>query len=127
MCTVTTITRNESITRQLTVQKAKETRDAVAKALYTRLFAWIVSEMNDHMMTWNKESEEGLVIGVLDIFGFETQSTNSFEQLCINVANEQLHFFFNEHIFTWELKELKDEGAQLNNFTFYLIRQENIF
>nr|CAD7429069.1 unnamed protein product [Timema monikensis] len=50
----------------------------------------------------NKNSDEPLAVGLLDIFGFENFPNNSFEQLCINVANEQIQYYFNQHIFTWE-------------------------
>ena len=53
-----------------------------------------------------------VTISVLDIFGFENFENNSFEQLCINTANEQLQQYFNQHIFTWELEELAREGIK---------------
>lgn len=50
----------------------------------------------------SREEDKGLNIGILDIFGFENFKKNSFEQLCINIANEQIQFYFNQHIFAWE-------------------------
>ena len=57
-------------------------------------------------------------IGILDIFGFEHFEHNSFEQMCINLANEQLQFYFNQHIFMMELEEYKTEGINIRDVKF---------
>ena len=57
-------------------------------------------------------------IGILDIAGFENFPTNSFEQLCINTANEQLQYYFNQHIFQWELDEYKKEGVKAKDVKY---------
>ena len=57
-------------------------------------------------------------VGVLDIFGFEFFETNSFEQVCINLANEKLQFNFNEHIFVLELQTYEEEGIDVRRVTF---------
>ena len=96
------ITHGETIERRNTIVQAMDTRDAIAKALYGRLFSWIVNKINPVLHPSNSESSNLLSIGILDIFGFENFRSNSFEQLCINVANEQLQFYFNQHVFAWE-------------------------
>uniref|UniRef100_A0A8C0YHA3 non-specific serine/threonine protein kinase n=1 Tax=Cyprinus carpio carpio TaxID=630221 RepID=A0A8C0YHA3_CYPCA len=101
------VTRGETIVRSNTVEKAIEVRDAMSKALYGRLFSWIVNRINSLLKLDNK----GLNIGILDIFGFENFKRNSFEQLCINIANEQIQFYFNQHIFAWEQDEYLNEDV----------------
>ncbi|XP_047599155.1 myosin-IIIa isoform X3 [Lutra lutra] len=98
------VTRGETIIRPNTVEKATDVRDAMAKTLYGRLFSWIVSHINSLLKHGASLSENGdeLSIGILDIFGFENFKKNSFEQLCINIANEQIQYYFNQHVFTWE-------------------------
>ncbi|KAI1891345.1 hypothetical protein AGOR_G00142840 [Albula goreensis] len=106
------VTRGETIVRQNTVEKATEVRDAMGKALYGRLFSWIVNRINSLLKPDNlSEEDKGLNIGILDIFGFENFKRNSFEQLCINIANEQIQFYFNQHIFAWEQDEYLNEDV----------------
>ncbi|KAK9527524.1 hypothetical protein VZT92_014079 [Zoarces viviparus] len=105
------VARGETIVRPNTVEKATEVRDAMGKALYGRLFSWIVNRINALLRPDShlEEDEKGLNIGILDIFGFENFKKNSFEQLCINIANEQIQFYFNQHIFAWEQDEYLNE------------------
>lgn len=95
------VTRGETITRNNTVAEAVAARDAMAKGLYGRLFDWMVNQIN-MLLVFNRGNSEHLAVGLLDIFGFENFPRNSFEQLCINIANEQIQYYFNQHIFTWE-------------------------
>ena len=60
---------------------------------------WSIDYMNDRLVSCRDNEYR---IGILDIFGFENFNRNSFEQLCINIANEQIQFYFNQQIFSWE-------------------------
>ncbi|EGD75941.1 serine/threonine protein kinase [Salpingoeca rosetta] len=116
LTTNVSITRGETIMRRLRPHQARDARDGAAKALYNRLFAWIVTRINNVLNAGG--DTPSLEIGVLDIFGFEKFKINSLEQLCINIANEQLQYFFNQHVFAWELDDLKAEGLKLDGITF---------
>ena len=107
--TVRVITaKDESYEIQLTPGQAVDARDALSKALYSRLFEWIVSRVNESIRV--EESDRVRAeIGVLDIFGFESFLTNSFEQLCINYTNETLQQQFNQFVFKLEQSEYQRE------------------
>nr|XP_006818306.1 PREDICTED: myosin-IIIa-like [Saccoglossus kowalevskii] len=109
----------EEITVLKNVEQANDGRDALVKALYGRLFSWIVNQIND--MLAPREGYRGETrcnIGILDIFGFENFKHNSFEQLCINVTNEQLQYYFNQSIFAWEQSEYANEGINMQEIQF---------
>ncbi|XP_073668097.1 myosin-IIIb [Paramisgurnus dabryanus] len=107
------VTRGETIIRTNTVDKATDVRDAMSKALYGRLFSWIVNRINALLQADSNicAAESVMNVGILDIFGFENFKKNSFEQLCINIANEQIQFYFNQHIFALEQMEYQSEGV----------------
>uniref|UniRef100_A0A3Q3B146 non-specific serine/threonine protein kinase n=1 Tax=Kryptolebias marmoratus TaxID=37003 RepID=A0A3Q3B146_KRYMA len=107
------VTRGETIVRTNTVDKATDVRDAMSKALYGRLFSWIVNRINSLLQPDVNvcAAESCMNVGILDIFGFENFKKNSFEQLCINIANEQIQFYFNQHIFALEQMEYQSEGV----------------
>ncbi|NXF62377.1 MYO3B protein, partial [Ciccaba nigrolineata] len=95
-----------------------DARDSIAKVAYGRVFGWIVCKINE-LLAENVDPEVELgEIGILDIFGFENFAVNRFEQLCINLANEQLQHFFNHHIFQLEQAAYKEEELPWETITF---------
>lgn len=99
------ITRGEKITSNLTQQQAIVVRDSVAKYIYSSMFDWLVEIINYSLATDDVLGRVSSFIGVLDIYGFEHFAKNSFEQFCINYANEKLQQEFNQHVFKLEQEE----------------------
>ncbi len=106
------VTRGEKIVSNLTQQQAIVVRDSVAKYIYSSLFDWLVEVINRSLATEEVLSRVSSFIGVLDIYGFEHFAKNSFEQFCINYANEKLQQQFNSHVFRLEQEEYVREQIE---------------
>ncbi|XP_009465732.1 PREDICTED: myosin heavy chain, skeletal muscle, adult-like [Nipponia nippon] len=100
---------NEYVTKGQTVQQVNNAVGALAKAVYEKMFLWMVVRINQQLDT---KQPRQYFIGVLDIAGFEIFDFNSLEQLCINFTNEKLQQFFNHHMFVLEQEEYKKEGIE---------------
>ncbi|XP_030832598.1 unconventional myosin-IXAa isoform X3 [Strongylocentrotus purpuratus] len=114
------VARGEQFFVQYRMAEAIATRNALAKGLYCALFEWIVLQVNYALLSKYevKGEHQGNSIGVLDIFGFEDFQRNSFEQFCINFANEHLQYYFNQHVFKLEQEEYKREGIAWKDIEF---------
>ncbi|XP_053369794.1 unconventional myosin-Vb [Clarias gariepinus] len=106
----------ELLVKPMSAQKAKEARDALAKHVYGQMFIWTVQRLNSALRAHREQPKT--VIGVLDIYGFETFDRNSFEQFCINYANEKLQQQFNRHVFQLEQEEYEREELPWNRIGF---------
>lgn len=108
---------NELVTQGRSKEQVYYSVGAISKAMYDRLFKWLVKRVNENLDTKQKRQH---FIGVLDIAGFEIFDKNSFEQLCINFTNEKLQQFFNHHMFVLEQEEYKREGIEWTFIDFGL-------
>jgi len=108
----------ETITRRYTRISAGENRDALSRSLYSRLFGWLISACNDNLIERDALDASAYSLGILDIFGFENFNVNSLEQLCINITNEKLQFYFNNFIFAMEQAEYAAEGIPIESIEF---------
>ncbi|XP_050924994.1 unconventional myosin-Vb [Lates calcarifer] len=109
-------TASETYVKTMSSKQAANARDALAKHIYARMFDWIVEHINMSLQTSSKQHS---FIGVLDIYGFETFELNSFEQFCINYANEKLQQQFNSHVFKLEQEEYMKEQIPWTLIDFY--------
>ncbi|KHN17697.1 Unconventional myosin-Va [Glycine soja] len=109
------VTPEEVITRTLDPVAALGSRDALAKTIYSRLFDWLVEKINNSI---GQDPNSKSIIGVLDIYGFESFKFNSFEQFCINFTNEKLQQHFNQHVFKMEQEEYTKEEINWSYIEF---------
>ncbi|XP_048420103.1 myosin-2 isoform X3 [Pyrus x bretschneideri] len=106
----------DSIDTRLTLRQAIDARDALAKFIYVSLFDWLVEQINKSLAVG--KCRTGRSISILDIYGFESFQKNSFEQMCINYANERLQQHFNRHLFKLEQEECELDGVDWTKVDF---------
>ncbi|QHS71412.1 myosin 4 [Saccharomyces paradoxus] len=114
------ITRSEKIVTNLNYNQALIARDSVAKFIYSTLFDWLVDNINKTLYDPELDQQDHVFsfIGILDIYGFEHFEKNSFEQFCINYANEKLQQEFNQHVFKLEQEEYVKEEIEWSFIEF---------
>jgi myosin-5 len=137
ICQKVVVARGETFVKVVSIGDAEHSRDTLVKTIYGALFDWLVhrinstitvsnarpTNMNDDNENYSRSTHKGEVdptvfIGVLDIFGFESFATNSFEQLCINYTNEILQQHFNAFVFEYEQELYNEEGICVDYITF---------
>ncbi|KAL4335923.1 hypothetical protein GQ457_07G014070 [Hibiscus cannabinus] len=106
----------DRICKKMTLQQAIDTRDALAKFIYASLFDWLVEQINKSLEGGKKDN--GRSISILDIYGFESFQKNSFEQLCVNYANERLQQHFIRHLLKLEQEEYEFDGIDWTKVNF---------
>ncbi|CAL2029136.1 unnamed protein product [Caenorhabditis brenneri] len=112
-------TQKEEIDMKLNVEQANYTRDAWVKAIYARLFDYLVKKVNDAMNITSQSSSDNFSIGILDIYGFEIFNNNGFEQFCINFVNEKLQQIFIELTLKAEQEEYVREGIKWTEIDYF--------
>ncbi|KAB2071092.1 hypothetical protein ES319_A08G199900v1 [Gossypium barbadense] len=115
LCKRNMVTPEEVIKRSLDPLGAAISRDGLAKTIYARLFDWLVKKIN---VSIGQDPDSKCLIGVLDIYGFESFKTSSFEQFCINFTNEKLQQHFNQHVFKMEQSVYQEEEIDWSYIDF---------
>ncbi|GFN87932.1 unconventional myosin-ib [Plakobranchus ocellatus] len=110
--TRTVAVRGDMVKTDLNVADAMYARTALCKAIYSRMFSWLITRINDSIKVKENLANRTKVMGVLDIYGFEVLETNSFEQFIINYCNEKLQQIFIELTLKEEQEEYVKEGIE---------------
>ncbi|KAM3926425.1 unconventional myosin-Vc [Leptodactylus fuscus] len=116
LCNRKIVTTSDTVIKPMTKLQSENGRDALAKKIYSHLFDYVIEKINKALQFPGKQHT---FIGVLDIYGFETFEVNSFEQFCINYANEKLQQQFNLHVFKLEQEEYMKEDIPWTLIDFY--------
>ena len=112
--------KTERVDVTLNVEQAEATRDALAKAIYFRLFDFLVKRTNEAFENRHSTAVKQLLnIGILDIYGFEIFQKNGFEQFCINFVNEKLQQIFIELTMKAEQEEYVQEGIKWKPIEYF--------
>ncbi|KAL5548017.1 hypothetical protein UlMin_003248 [Ulmus minor] len=106
----------DTMAKRLTLQQAIAARDSLAKFIYASLFDWLLEQLNKSLEVGKHYN--GRSISILDFYGFESFQKNSFEQLCINYANERLLQHFNRHLLKLEQEDYELDGIDWTKVDF---------
>lgn len=115
LCSRKIAVSGEILKTYLRKEQAEECRDALAKAIYSNVFDWLVAVINSSL---ENDKQMRNHVGILDIFGFEHFKHNSFEQFCINYANEKLQQKFTQDVFKTVQIEYEAEGIIWSHIEF---------
>ncbi|PAA56828.1 hypothetical protein BOX15_Mlig020403g1 [Macrostomum lignano] len=116
------VTASDSVDKAYDLPQATYARDALAKAIYDRLFNFVFEKVNSALAAaghFGSDGDKRRAIGILDIYGFEIFEINSFEQFCINYCNERLQQLFIELILKQEQEEYEREGIQWEHIQYF--------
>ncbi|XP_065197006.1 unconventional myosin-Ic-like isoform X2 [Sycon ciliatum] len=116
MLNKTILVSGDKVASPLNLEEAVYSRDAMSKAIYERLFSWLVCHVN---RTLEVKRSDTAVIGLLDIYGFEVFQVNGFEQFCINYCNEKLQQIFIELTLKLEQEEYSKEGIEWEQIDYF--------
>ncbi|KYN33316.1 Neither inactivation nor afterpotential protein C [Trachymyrmex septentrionalis] len=113
------VVKGSAVRKKHTCEEAKEARDVLANTLYQRLVDWIINIINYKLSMTRSLYGDKYSISILDHFGLECFSINRLEQLLVNTINEQMQYYYNQRVFTWEMQEQEEEDIPIQRLRFY--------